>query len=473
MTTTYLGIWDGKACRRVHDATLEVLAEVGVDVLHDEARELLAAAGAKVDGVRVRIAAETVAAALAAVPHSFTLRSRGDGPALAVKDGEQYFGTGSDCLYVRDLSSGERRRTKNADIEDMAALCERLANIDFVMSMGLPEDVPMELDDLLPFAAMLAGTRKPLIVTPRDGAVLSLMVDMAELCGEAKSFVAYSMPAPPLRHDFVAVDKLVACARLGIPIVYGPAPHAGASAPSSVAAVAVVGNAEALSGLVIHQLANPGAPFVYGAYVYALSMRTSSEVYCSPEAYAGQLVQCDLARFYGLPSFGYGGITDSKTLDEQWSAESALTLVLSALSRATLVHDVGYMESGMQSSHESIVLGEELVGYARALLREVRVDDEALALDEIKAVGPGGNHLPRPYTRRHHKEFWDPQLLDKQVHERWARTGAQRLGERVHERAAALSRAPRLFELEPGVRVQLAEMAARGRPRGSVTTASG
>jgi trimethylamine--corrinoid protein Co-methyltransferase len=466
-------VWDEAACKRVHEATLEVLAETGVDVLHEEARELLASAGARIEGVRVRIDRGLVDEALASAPRAFVLNSRGGNTPLTIRDGECYFGTGSDCLYHRDLDTGERRRVRNADIEGMAALCERLPNIDFVMSMGLPDDVPMALDDVVPFAAMLAGTRKPFIITPRDGTVVPKLVEMAALCGEANSFVVYSMPAPPLRHDFVAVDKLVVCARLGVPVVYGPAPHLGVSAPSSVAAVTVVGNAEALSGLVINQIAKPGAPFIYGAYVYGLSMRTSSEVYCSPEAFAGQFAQCDLARFYGLPSFGYGGITDSKMLDEQWGAESALTVILSALSRATLIHDVGYMEAGMQGSFEAIVLGEEFIGYARALLREVRVDDEALALDEIKAVGPGGNHLARAYTRKHHRRLFDPQLLDKQVYDRWLSAGAQTLRDRVHERALTLSREPRVFELEPQVRQRLFDMAATVGPDERTTLSAG
>ena len=110
-----------------------------------------------------------------------------------------------------------------------------------------------------------------------------------------------------------------------------------------------------------------------------------------------------------------------------------------SLSRATLLHDVGYLESGLQSSYESIVLGDELVGYARQFMREVPVDDYSLALDEIKAAGPGGNHLGTKYTRRHHREFWTPALLDHAVHDRWAAEGATTLGARVRERLAGCS----------------------------------
>jgi trimethylamine--corrinoid protein Co-methyltransferase len=118
-----------------------------------------------------------------------------------------------------------------------------------------------------------------------------------------------------------------------------------------------------------------------------------------------------------------------------------------SLSRATLLHDIGYLESGLQSSYESIVLGDELVGYARQFMREVPVDDYSLALDEIRAAGPGGNHLGTKYTRRHHREFWTPALLDHSVHDRWAAQGATTLGARVRTRLAELLAAPRPFTL--------------------------
>ena len=172
-----------------------------------------------------------------------------------------------------------------------------------------------------------------------------------------------------------------------------------------------------------------------------------TDPYVSPDALLAQQVGTDLARHYGLPSFSYAGMSDSKLLDEQWSAEAALSMAYGALSRATLLHDVGYLESGLQSSYESIVLGDELVGYARQFMREVPVDDYSLALDEIKAAGPGGNHLGTRYTRRHHREFWTPALLDDSVHDRWAAEGATTLGARVRSRFAVLRAEERSYTL--------------------------
>ncbi len=448
MPEASLTVWDGAACRRVHEATLDLLARVGVEVKYEPALELFRAAGADVCERRVRIPAALVEAALASAPREWPLKPRGgDTEPLTLRDGEVYYGTGSDVLYVRASETGERRRARRDDVEGAAALCEKLPNIDFVMSMGLPEDAPQEIDDLVQVVAMLRGTRKPLLVAPRDGSVLARMQEMAAVCGERDSFAIYAMPSPPLMHDADALTKVIGCAELLIPVVYAPAPNMGATGPRSIAGSVLLGNAETLSGLVLHQRVKPGAPFVYGVGAGAMDMRTMTDPYVAPDAILAQQVGTDLARHYGLPSFSYAGMSDSKTLDEQWTAEAALSMAYGSLSRATLLHDVGYLESGLQSSCESIVFGDELVGYARQFMRSVPVDDYALAVDEIEAAGPGGNFLASKYTRKHHREFWSGDLFDHAVHDRWAASGATTLGERVRAKTARLLGEPRGFAL--------------------------
>ena len=443
-----LTIWDDDACRRVHEATLEVLAETGIDVRYAPAVEVFDRAGALVDGARVRIPGELVEQALASAPRSRLLKPRGGETAPLVLDAaHSYCGTGSDVLYTCDPDTRERRRVLKADVEGQAALCEKLPHIDFVMSMGLPEDVPQAIDDLAQVDAMVRGTRKPLLVAPRDGHILGRMKEMCAVAGEADSFGIYAMPVPPLMFDEDGASKVMACAELDIPLIWAPAPNAGTTAPASIASVIVVANAEVLAGLLLNQAVKPGAPFVWGVGVGAMNMRTMNEVYASSGPVQGYQAQTDLARWYDLPSFSYAAHTDSKTLDEQWSAESAITTVTGLLSRATLLHDVGYLEAGLQSSYESILLGNELIGYTKAFMSELKVDDESLALDEIKAVGPGGSHLARPYTRKHYREIWQSDLLDTTRHDHWVAEGAQTLLDRLKARVAALRAEPRAFAL--------------------------
>ena len=447
-----LEVWDAAACQRVHDAAVEVLERCGVEVHYEPALELFAAAGAHVDGSRVRIGRDLVAGALQSAPGSWTVKSRGRDEVVQLRDGAgPYYGTGSDCLYVTDPETRERRRARVADVEAMASTCEKLPNIDFVMSMGLPEDAAQAVDDLAQVAAMLKGTRKPLIVAPRDGHVLPQMKHMASLAGEAESFMIYAMPSPPLMHDEDALTKVIACAELDVPLIYCPAPSAGATAPCTITGGVVSGVAETLSGMVLHQYVKPGAPFVYGAGMAVLDMRSAYDPYVTPESLLGLQACCDLARFYGLPSFSYSGTSDSKTLDEQWAADAAITMACGSLSRATLLHDNGYLESGLRSSHETIVLAHELVGFMRHFMQPLPVDDESLAVEEICEVGPGGNHLNRSLTRRNHRSFWRTSLFDHQVFDRWEGTGAQTMRDRILAKSAEIQAEPRPFELPDAV----------------------
>lgn len=466
MNEARLVIWEDDACRRVHEATLEVLAETGIDVRYAPAVEVFGRAGAKVDGTRVRIPAPLVEAALRSAPRGRLLKPRGGDTAPLVLDAHHtYCGTGSDVLYIRDSGTHERRRVRKADVEGQAALCERLPNIDFVMSMGLPEDVPQSVDDLAQVDAMLRGTRKPLLVAPRDGHILGLMKEMCAAAGEADSFGIYAMPVPPLLCDEDGASKVIACAELDIPLIWAPAPNAGTTAPASIASVIVVANAETLAGLVLSQAVKAGAPFVWGVGVGAMNMRTMNEVYASAGPVQGYQAQTDLARWYELPSFGYAGYSDSKTLDQQWAAEAAITTITGMLSRATLLHDVGYLEAGLQGSYESIVFGDELIGYAKAFMSALRVDDEALALEEIKAVGPGGDHLARPYTRRHYREIWQSDLLDTSRHAHWVAEGSPTLVDRLRARVAALCAEPRAFALDDAATGELDRILAGAEER--------
>jgi len=468
MPTATLTMWGEEECRRLHETTLTLLAETGVTILaHGPSVEAFRRLGADVDGDRVRLQPSLVAAALESAPGSWPLSPRGgETEPLDLKNGRTYFGTGSDCLYTRDLHTGERRRTMLADIETMAALAEKLPNIDFVMSMGIPHDVPQVVDDLAQFVGMLKGTRKPLVIAPRDGAFLDEMEEMAAACGGADSFAVYAMPSPPLQHDADALTKIIGCAERQIPLIYASAPNAGTTSPRSIAATVLVNNAEVLSGLVLHQYIRPGAPFIYGAGGGAMDMRAmTADPYSIPEACLALQACCELARFYDLPSFSYAGDAESKILDEQWSAEAALTCLAGALSRGTLLHDVGYLECGMQSSCESIVLGDALVSWARAFTHDVPLDEYALALDEITKAGPGGHHLASRYTRRHYREFWNDELFDHASYDSWVTAGEKTLRDRARERALTLVEGERRFTLSEEQDARLEELLAAAQSR--------
>ena len=271
----------------------------------------------------------------------------------------------------------------------MAALQEKLANIDFVLSMVHPHELSAVAAPPAQFAAMLRGTSKPLVMVPEDARHIELFMEMATACGASDSWAIYAMPTPPLTHGKDSVDRLVGCARLGIPMIYASAFLPGATAPASVAGCVVQANAEMLSGLVIAELASPGAPFVYGVAQGWMEPRSGHIVYCGPEEMAAQQASADLARFYGLPSFGGGGCSDSLMLDEQWAFETGMTLLTGGSSGVTLVHDLGYVASGTASSYETMVVADELAGWVKAYLNGVTIDEGSLAVAEMRGCGAG------------------------------------------------------------------------------------
>jgi len=331
--------------------------------------------------------------------------------------------------------------------------------------MGLPDDVANDVVDVAQFAAMLKGTRKPLVVSsPFGGASLYAMYEMAAACGEAGSFACLAMSSPPLMLDDVCCDKALACADLQVPLVLAGSVSVGSQGPASLAACVAVVNAEALAALVVHQLARPGAPFVFGAGTGVMNMGTVVDVYNAPGVFLANQAHLDLIHgVYGLPSWSYAGHSDSKLPDEQWSLELGIATVLGTLSRATLLHDVGYLESGLQSALEGVVLGDEIAGYARALMTEVAVDDEALALAEIEAAGPGGNHLGTRMTRARHRRFWRAHLIDQNTHERWLALGQGTLLERVRRRLQELLAAGPAFTLDPATTSVIDDLARHPR----------
>lgn len=454
---------DESGCHAVHQATLDVLEGTGVEVQHDKALALLAKAGAGVDGTRVRIPKELIEEGLGTAPCSVIETSRGAAEPLRLESGAVYYGTGSDCIYVLGPGARERRPATLGDVEDMAALQEKLPDIDFVMSMAHPHELPADVAPVAQFAAMLRGTSKPLIMVPEDAKHLELFKEMAAVCGAGGSWALYAMPTPPLVHGQESADRLVRCAELGVPMVYATALLQGATAPASSAGFLAVSNAEMLSGLVISQLASPGAPFVYGVAQGSMNPRTAHVVYCGPEEMAVQQASADLARHYGLPSFGNGGCSDSLMLDEQWAFEAGMTLLMAALSGVTLLHDIGYVASGTASSFESVVAMDELVRYVRAYLRGVTIDAQSLAVDEISAVGPGGTHLARKYSRQHYRDYFMPELIAQESHDAWKAAGAASLLDRVAERTRALREGEPAYRLEADAARQLDLLVANSR----------
>jgi trimethylamine--corrinoid protein Co-methyltransferase len=416
----------------IHRASLEILRRTGVRVFESESLALLQDAGCVVsDDTLVKFPPAVIEDALQRAPSRVVMCDRHGEPRMYLEGHRTYFGTGSDLPNTRDLETGQRRLSRLSDVENCARLADSLPNLDFVMSMALPSEVTPAVTDLYAFRAMMENTVKPLVFTAWDENGLANIIKMAEIvAGGADQLamnpflLAYLEPSSPLQHSEIVLRKLLKMADHGLPFVYAPGPVEGASAPVTSAGSLAMANAEVLSGLAIAQLRRPGTPFVWGSGSGPLDMRTTVGTYSSPEFMLHCMGMSELAHYhYHLPVWGFSGCSDSKLPDMQAGIESALWILWTALSGANLVHDVGYIESGLTCSYEMIVISDEIISFVRRLMGGIALTPETLALDVIDEVGPGGSDLTTKHTMNHFRDVWYPGVFDRRMHGAWEKAG--------------------------------------------------
>jgi trimethylamine---corrinoid protein Co-methyltransferase len=425
----------------LHLAALEILRRTGVDVLEEEARQLLRKAGADLDGVRVRIPSHLVEWAIRTAPSRVVLCDSRDGsPRMLLESTRSYFGTGSDTIAVVDPYTGTRRPPLKADVSNAARLCDALPNIDFVMSMGIAQDVPDAITDLHHLEAMVVNTRKPIIATAWNLDNLRDVVEMAEVvAGGADSLrknpfiIMYTEPVSPLQMAIEPTQKILYMAGKGLPVICGTGKVGGATCPVTIAGAVAQGTAEALVGVLLAQLKREGAPIIFGGERLHMDMATTMTSYGAPEFMMSVAANAELATYYNLPSWSYAGCSDAKTFDQQAAAEGSLMTFLAALSGGSLNHDVGYLEAGLTASLEAIVLSNEVIGMVKRILGGIEFTRETLALDEIHKVGPGGEFLSARHTLTHFKKDWFPTILDRASYGAWEANGRRTLGQRANE----------------------------------------
>jgi trimethylamine--corrinoid protein Co-methyltransferase len=432
---------DGQ-CEALYRATLDCLSRTGVNVLSDEARHLLVAAGAEADGSRVRIPPHIIQDAVAANPRSFTIWGRDPGRALQVAPDRVSFGPGPSCSYFVDPDTGERRRVLRGDPGLVAKACDGLEHIDYVMSLGLIDDVHPDLSPVYEYAEMMLNTGKPVIAWAYS---LENMADLIRIgmafAGGEKAFrrrplvTYFATFQSPLQHTNEELTNSLWAIERGIPLVYIGGGAAGMTSPITGAATLVVTLAAALSGLAIFQLKRRGAPVCIGGVPQAMDLRTARPSYGSPEMSLYGAAYSDICRYLRLPFMGTAGASEAKAVNLQAAIESTLQVVFSGLSGATLVHDVGFLDCADIGSLEMLVMNDEIIGMVRRVMRGIEVSDETLMLDLIDEVGPGGEFISRPETAaRCRQAIWIPKLLDRDPYEIWEADGSPEILERIRRR---------------------------------------
>ncbi len=460
-------------CERLHQASLQILERIGVRLFEPEAIELIKKAGARVDeGNRVRIPARLVEQALSSVPRCVVLHNRNGDPVMPLEGSRTFFGTGSDCLNIVDHRTGQRRPAVLPDVVAGITVCDALENVDFVMSMFLPSDVNQQIADRYQMEVMLNRTTKPLVFVAYDLGGCVDAVEMAEaVAGGApalreKPFVAcYINVTTGLLHNAEALQKLLYLAGKDLPALYIPVVSSGTTGPMTMAGTMALVNAGVLTGILLSQLKREGAPVIVPGFGGdALDMRTMVDPYCAPDPKG---MAEALAHFYGLPMFSLAGASDTKLPDQQASIEAALTMVIEALAGGHLVHDLGYLESGLTGSLTQLALCDEIATWIRHFTRDVEISDETLALDLIEQAGPGGQYLEFKHTQRHFRERYYPRLIERDNYTGWVNKGSKTMAERAAERVESILATHTPQPLPPDVAAAIHAIVERAEARHS------
>jgi len=430
-----------KQIQKLHLATLDILERTGVLVLNKEARKLLLDAGAwPGEGDRVRIPSWMIKDALARAPEKVVLHKRTGERTVPLEGDRVFFGTGSDTPNTIDPYARSRRRSVKEDTRKFALLCDYLPNFDFVMSMGIAEDAREGDSYVEEFESMLLGSSKPIVYTANGISDMEIIYEMATVVAGDKEalrqrpfLLHYAEPISPLVHSETGTGKLLFCAERHIPVVYVSGCMSGGTMPVTLSAAITVANAECLSGLLIAQLKSPGCPFIYGANVGTIDMRTCQYAYASPEHSLTNSIFADMAHYYKLPVWGLAGASDSKVFDEQAAAEGLFSIFAATLSGANLVHDVGYIENGLTSSLEMVLHSDETISMCRRFVAGVTIDEASLAADLIDAVGPRGNYIDQMHTAENFRaQHWLPRFMDHRTFHDWSAAGSPTLYERLN-----------------------------------------
>jgi trimethylamine--corrinoid protein Co-methyltransferase len=420
---------------QIHAASLRILAEIGMNFLLPEAREILKAAGAEVepDGPRVRFDPDLILEHIRAVPCTFTLHSRNPAHDLEMGDGWISFATLGSAPHVSDLERG--RRTGNfEEYCNLLKLTQQLNIAHLIAGYPVePIDLAPDVRHLDAVAAFARLTDKMMygyalghqrILDTIEMTRIVRGVSMDQLRREPSMMTVVNANSP-LQYDGPMLWGMIEMARHGQPVAVTPFTLSGAMAPVTLAGALAQQNAEALAGIAFMQMVEPGAPVLYGGFTSNVDMKSGAPAFGTPEYAKAVLVGGQLARRYGFP-YRSSNVNASNHPDGQAVWESMMSIWACVLGHANLVkHALGWLEGGLCASYEKMILDAEMLQHMAAFLEPMNLGEAEFGLEAIRDVGPGGHFFGTAHTlERYETAFYTPMLSDWRNFETWSEAGS-------------------------------------------------
>jgi trimethylamine--corrinoid protein Co-methyltransferase len=438
-----LKLFNERDVNAIHEGVVRLLEEVGMQVKSKQAFEIFERNGAITDPAKenVKIPRTMLEKAIKTAPSKIIIHGREEKHDAVLEKNRVHFGTGGTVMYALDFETGERRVTNTHDVRDLARLVDTLENIAFYVIHTYPGDVAEEDVDANRFYWAITNTTKPIMGGMYTMKGLKEAIKISEMVAggadklRERPFVSFiTLMVSPLVMDWHYTDFLIEVAKKGLPLAVPSEPLAGATSPVTLAGTITINLAETLAGLTLAQLVNPGCPAFIGTTSSIMDMNTGTYVAGAIESSMINAGIAQMAQYYDLPLYATGGQSDAKLNDAQAGYESACQAVTLGLSGANWIHDAaGLLENCTTVSYEKTVIDNEILGNVIRLLKGVEVNDETLAIDVIKSVGPAGNFLANDHTALHFRnEFFIPKVSDRWNRITWNQKGSLDTHARAH-----------------------------------------
>ena len=418
----------------IHNATLEVLETVGLNIPSKTALEILDKAGANVDYEknRVTIPEHVVKEALAKAPKTITYCARNPKNDFTLDKKKTHFGTDGYAVFIRDFETGKRRSSTKQDLALWASIADYLPMVNNFWPSVAPTEVPVAVQFTYAMLTSLSNMGKHVEGEAKNAREARYEIEIAaaivggeENLRKRPIISAVACPVAPLGYETGLLEATIEFSKAGIPVVPLAMPVAGQTGPMTIAGTLVVNNAEVLGNLVICEFASPGAPVLYAGCPGTMDLKTGKFI-CAPESELVNGALTSLARYYDLPCEISGGASNSNTLDVQSGYERTLGILTTSLTGPDILCCLGGLEASNTMSPELLVIDNEIVEEALRIERGFEVNPDTLAVDVIQKVGPGGHFLGQKHTITHMRsEQWIPKISDSRTYGAWAEAGSK------------------------------------------------
>jgi trimethylamine---corrinoid protein Co-methyltransferase len=463
-------VLDGSEIDRIHENSLEILAETGISMQCDKMLSLLRKAGLPVDMEKrlVRFPRGVIEAAVKSAPGTIELFDRTGRVAAHLGNGEKYTACGHDAIYMLDFGRDERREATKRDQAECTRVADYYDSIDIVGVEVMPQDVPKDATLLHALDAAFNNTTKHIYCAPDSTKTARAAFEIARTASGAENpetrppVSSQVSPTSPLNWDRGTAEAVLETVRSGIVLSIVSEPLSGVTAPYTLAGLLTVHNAETLSGIAMSQLIREGSPVIYGSAWATFDMKKSNVTIGSPEAVLLRIAGAQLARYYGIPYHTIAPDSDTHLPDEQLAWEKMASVFSAYIAGADLMVNGGMFSTGLCASLEQIVLDAEMFAYCKRIGRGIMVNEKSLALETITRVGHKGEYMAEENTLTSlgSGEHWEPTVSNRAVYENWKNGGKNSVLERAGQEVRSILKKHTPPELDSNRQREIARIIA-------------